>query len=82
MPHRIKLENIVSKGYDRQSGKAIIIETSEYVCGGCRHLVELDDVYCWRCGEVLEQSNIIEHHSQGQQLTDAEFHERRKLCHK
>jgi hypothetical protein len=49
----IKLENIVSKGFNRQTGKQETESMIEYVCDKCRHLVEIQDKYCWKCGDTL-----------------------------
>lgn len=77
----IKLENLVDVGYDQKSGRCSLVETVDYVCGACRHLVNITDKFCWQCGVKLEQSDLVEHYSQGKQLTNMEFKERRKLCH-
>jgi len=76
---KIKLENIVDEGFDRQTGKPVSKVTAEYICENCRHLVEASDKFCWQCGEKLEVSDIVEHHSQGKQLTEEEFQKERKL---
>ena len=73
MPNKIKLENIVPAGFDRQTGKPTLRITNEYVCEACRHLVELADKFCWQCGEELKQSELVEHYQQGRKLTDKEY---------
>lgn len=77
----IKLENLIPANYDQASGKESSRETTEYVCGACRHLVRVTDKFCWQCGIGLEQSSVVEHYHKGKKLTKAEFQERRKLCH-
>lgn len=77
MPKIIKLENIVSTGYDRPSGEAKTKETVEYVCEVCRHLVEATDKFCWHCGSSLEASRVVEHWHKGEKLTEKEFSNRK-----
>jgi len=78
MAKRIKLENIVSYGFNRQTGKLIEEETLEFVCKACRHLVSQDDKFCWQCGEKLEASDLVEHYYKGGKITDEEYQRRRK----
>ena len=75
---KIKLGNIHYL-FDRMTGKPKTELTTEYACQNCRHLIEAEDIYCWQCGEKLEVSDIVEHHSQGKQLTEEEFQKERKL---
>ena len=77
MAKRIKLENIVSRGFDRQTGKLIKEETLEFVCGICRHLVNQDDKFCWYCGAKLEALDLTEHYYKGEKVTDKEYQRRR-----
>ena len=74
---RIKLENMVDKGFDRQTGNPISEVTVEYVCEACRHLVNPEDKFCWKCGMALEQSNLVEHYQRGEGLSDADFEARK-----
>ena len=74
---KIKLENIVNKGFDRVTGKPMLEITTEYVCEGCRHIVNIDDKFCWQCGEMLEQSDLVEHYRKGDKLTEKEFQRRK-----
>jgi len=59
----------------RTCGQELVEEivTEEYVCSGCRHLVGIDDDFCWFCGSKLEQTGRVEHYHRGKQLTDGEF---------
>lgn len=77
MAKKIKLENIVADGYDRNTGKLTEKVTDEYVCEACRHLVNTSDAFCWQCGSELSLSNLVEHHSNGKKLTDKQFQDRR-----
>lgn len=73
MAERIKLENIVPAGFDTETGDEFINITEEYVCGSCRHIVGLADKFCWRCGELLEDTGKVEHWRKGEQLDGEEF---------
>jgi len=75
MVKRIKLENIISRGFDRQTGELIKEETLEFVCEACRHLVSQNDKFCWQCGGKLEVSDLTEHYYKGEKLTDEQFNE-------
>ena len=77
MAKRIKLENIVSRGFDRQTGKLIEKETLEFVCEACRHLVNQSDKFCWQCGGKLEVSDLTEHYYKGEKVTDEKYQRRR-----
>ncbi len=78
MANRIKLENIVGRGYNRITGEFMEKIIEEFVCENCRHLVNIEDKFCWQCGGRLEQSNLIEHYHKGERLTDEEY-QRRKM---
>jgi len=73
MVDKIKLENILHKKYDRQTGEPVLEETEEFVCGNCRHLVEQNDAYCWSCGSNLVNSEKVEHYVMNKLLTSEEF---------
>ena len=75
----IKLENLVSANYDRETGKELLRETVEYVCKSCRHLVSPSDKVCWQCGRKLTPSSLVEHYYKGKQLTEDEFSKRKEL---
>ena len=77
---KIKLENIIDEGFDRQTGKTVSKATIEYACQNCRHLVKIEDIYCWQCGERLE-GEFIEHYYKGEKITDTEYQKEKKLCH-
>ena len=77
---KIKLENIIDEGFDRQTGKTVSKATTEYACQNCRYLVQIEDIYCWQCGERLA-GEFIEHYYKGEKITDKEYQERKKLCH-
>ena len=72
---KIKLENIVEAGFDTETGDRFLNITEEYVCDGCRHLVEKDDKYCFHCGVLLSDSGKVEHYYKGNPLSDTEFKE-------
>lgn len=76
MGKKIKLENLMERGYDRLSGELKIEVTNEYVCSGCRHSVNVEDNFCWHCGEGLMPSSKLEHYHKGERLTDKEFKKR------
>ena len=77
MAKRIKLENIVSRGFDKQTGEETKEETLEFVCKACRHLVSQDDKFCGQCGAKLEVSDLTEHYYKGEKVTDKEYQRRR-----
>lgn len=78
MALKIKLENISRRTFDKVTGKPLEQVTQEYVCENCRHLVEPSDAFCWQCGNALEPSGLVEHYSDGEKLTDAQFKERKE----
>ena len=67
----VKLENIQLKDDKEEI-------TEEYVCEGCRHLIQPADKSCWQCGQPLEPSSEVEHYHQGEKLTKEQFGERSK----
>lgn len=73
----IKLENIEERGYDRIIGKPVEEFTIKYVCEACRHLVSVEDKFCWQCGEPLGLSDLVEHYYKGERLIDKEYKRRR-----
>lgn len=73
MVDKIKLESIMHKRYDKQTGKPVLEEVTEFVCSNCRHLVEQDDSYCWSCGSKLTSISKVEHYVLNKLLTDDEF---------
>ena len=73
MANRIKLENIFSGDFDRQTGQANIKLTAEHICEVCRHLVELTDQFCFFCGDQLMASAHTEHWNHGKKLDEAQF---------
>ena len=77
MPNKIKLESVVPIGFDRQTGKPILKVAEEYVCEICRHLVEIKDKFCWHCGAMLEQSDLVEHYQGGEKLSNEEYRRRK-----
>lgn len=70
---KIKLENLVVKGYDRNTGQLVIQETSEYICSVCHHLVDIADNFCWFCGNKLEVSDLVEHWCNNRKLSNEQF---------
>ena len=73
----IKLENIETDGFDRNTGKPMEKIIEEYVCEACRHLVNKDDKFCRQCGAKLEPSSRVEHYFEGKKLTNKEFNDKR-----
>ncbi len=74
----IKLENINKKLYNRQTGELETVESVEFVCPKCRHLVNEGDSFCWFCGECQEHNIEVEHYVLGKKLTNDEFKEAKK----
>lgn len=75
MVKKIKLENIVQAGFDRENGDEFLNITEEYVCNNCRHIVEREDNYCWKCGKTLDEESV-EHYQAGEKLSDDDFRTR------
>uniref|UniRef100_A0A6M3L6G2 DZANK-type domain-containing protein n=1 Tax=viral metagenome TaxID=1070528 RepID=A0A6M3L6G2_9ZZZZ len=89
MAKKIKLENINEirqehkhDGIDYNKSKfcpkcgaktTSLIVVEEYVCQGCRHLVQPLEEFCGFCGESLVDSNLIEHHISISQVDDVLF---------
>jgi uncharacterized protein YlaI len=73
----IKLENIVIRGFDKQTGELKATPTEEYVCDNCRRLVDPSDKYCEFCGDKLVPVTDTEHHVLGEQLSHLEFNQLR-----
>lgn len=73
MSQKIKLENSHGVEYDRETGEPYLSVTEEYVCDKCRHIVKQPDKFCWRCGEQLEDTGMIEHHAGAFQVTHDQF---------
>ena len=71
----IRLENLRSI-HNRDTGNLILEKVTEFVCGACRHLVNQTDKFCWQCGEMLEQTNKVEHYYRGEQFADKNFQEK------
>jgi len=79
MSQRIKLENTHGVAHDRQTGKPSLDITIEYVCAGCRELVEQSDKYCWHCGELLIDTGLVEHHVGGGEVNDEQFQQMKAM---
>lgn len=71
--HKIRLENIVPCGYDSKTGDRFLNITVEFACSNCRHIVEVDDGYCWCCGGKFDGSAVTEHYQKGKQLSNESF---------
>lgn len=79
MRQRIKLENSHGVVHDRQTGEPVIDITVEYVCEHCRELVNETDKYCWKCGEELQDTGLVEHHVGGGQINHSHFQQMKAL---
>jgi len=69
----IKLDIIIKKQYNRETGELEVEEKEEFVCKQCRHLVEPTNKFCWFCGTVITEHTETEHYVLGRKLTDDQF---------
>ena len=82
MSDRIKLENIHTGLFDRQTGDEKTVITTEYKCSNCHHLVRQQDQYCWRCGESIQDSALVEHWHKSKVLNEAQFQQAKTMSAK
>lgn len=77
--NKVKLENMHGMRFNPQTGEAEIPVITEFVCEGCRNLVKQGDVFCWACGDALQDTGLIEHYGFGGQVDHKDFVEAMKL---